>query len=57
MQKGIHLREWAVTGDQVRLLYEDETEVFIRKSDFDRAFGCIVSGKKEDIFRDFAIRQ
>ena len=57
MQKGIHLREWAVTGDRVRLLYEDETEVFVRKSDFDRAFGCIVSGKKEDIFRDFAIRQ
>ena len=53
--KDIHLQAWEIVGDQVRLSYEDGAEFFIRKTDFDRAFGCIVNGKKDEIRRDFAI--
>ena len=36
-------------------IYEDDTDFYVRKSDFDRAFGCIVSGEKNAIINDFSI--
>ena len=54
--KAIHLKAWKIEDDRVRLSYEDNSEFFVQKSDFDRAFGCIVSGAKDAIRRDFAIR-
>ena len=51
----IHLKSWKIEGDKVRLTYDDDTEFFVKKADFDRAFGCIISEEKEPIKLDFAI--
>ena len=51
----IHLKSWKIEGDKVCLTYDDDTEFFVKKTEFDRAFGCIISGEKEPIKRDFAI--
>ena len=53
--KAIHLKSWKIEGDRVRLTYEDDTEFYVKKTDFDRAFGCITSGEKEPIKNDFSI--
>lgn len=55
--KDVSLRIWNDVGDKVRLEYEDGTEVFVTKTDFNRAFGGIVSAPKADIIRDFAIKE
>lgn len=55
--KDVFLKKWNYAGSKVRLEYEDGTEVFVSKTDFDRAFGCIVSAPKADIIRDFAIKE
>lgn len=52
--KDVFLKEWNYAGDKVRLAYKDGSEVFVSKTDFDRAFGCIVSASKADVVRDFA---
>ncbi|MCR5636213.1 MAG: hypothetical protein K6F76_03415 [Clostridiales bacterium] len=54
--KGIHLKSWEIEDDRVHLIYEDDTDFYVRKSDFDRAFGCIVSGEKNAIKNDFSIK-
>ena len=36
--------------------YSDEDIVYVKKVDFDRAFGAIVSAEKHEIVRDFAIK-
>ena len=54
--KGIHLKSWVIEGDRVHLIYEDGTDFYVRKSDFDRAFGCVVSGEKNAIENDFSIK-
>ena len=46
---------WRAEGDKVRLVYEDNTELYVTKEDFDRAFGCIISASKDEVIRDFAI--
>ena len=51
----IHLKSWKIEGDRVRLTYDDNTEFFVKKTDFDRAFGCIINGEKNSIKHDFAI--
>lgn len=53
--KVLHLKSWKIEGDRVRLTYEDDTEFYVKKTDFDRAFGCIISGEKEPIKNDFSI--
>ena len=53
--KDVSLRKWNNEGGRVQLVYEDDTEVYVSKEDFDRAFGCIVSAPKNDVIRDFAI--
>ena len=55
--KDVFLKKWSNAGERVRLEYEDGTEVFVQKTDFDRAFGCIVSAPKSDIVRDFAAKE
>lgn len=56
MEKRICLTNWKIEGDAVRLQYEDGDTLFVKKTDFDRAFGCIVSASKQEIRRDFAIQ-
>lgn len=53
--KDTFLKNWNYAGEKVRLVYDDGSEVFVSKTDFDRAFGCIVSAPKSAIARDFAI--
>ncbi len=55
MEDSIHLKKWNYEGDKVKLEYQDESIVYVKKIDFDRAFGCIVSAAKSEIVRDFAI--
>lgn len=52
----IRLKEWDIIGDKVHLTYEDGSELLVKKSDFNRAFGCIVSATKAAVTRDFAIK-
>lgn len=49
------MKKWEYRGDKVLLEYHDGEEVFVNRSDFDRAFGTIINASKEDIKRDFAI--
>ena len=51
----IRLKSWKIEGDKVLLTYDDNTEFYVLKTDFDRAFGCIVSGEKDSIKSDFSI--
>ena len=53
--KTIHLKSWKIDGDRVLLTYDDNTEFYILKTDFDRAFGCIVNGERDSIKNDFSI--
>jgi len=55
MMKENRLSCWYAEGDKVRLVYEDSTELYVTKEDFDRAFGCIISLSKEEVIRDFAV--
>ena len=41
--KDVFLKKWEYAGDNVRLVYRDGTVMYVSKTDFDRAFGCIVS--------------
>lgn len=55
MDANVYLDKWNYDGDKVRLDYKDGSTVYVKKTDFDRAFGCIVSATKSEIIRDFAI--
>lgn len=46
---------WSAEKDRVKLVYEDNTTVYVSKEDFNRAFGCIISLSKDEVIRDFAI--
>lgn len=48
-----YLKEWNIVGSKVHLTYNNGTELLIDKTDFDRAFGCIVSASKEVVLRDY----
>ena len=37
-------------------VYSDEDIIYVKKVDFDRAFGAIVNAEKHEIVRDFAIK-
>lgn len=49
----ICLKDWQIQGNRVCLTYSDDTSLYISKSDFDRAFGCIISADKNAVIRDF----
>ena len=55
MENNIYLKDWEIEGEVVKLIYDDNTEFFVSKNDFDRAFQCMVSCHKSDIKRDFEI--
>lgn len=52
----ICVKEWKHDGERTRLVFSDGEVVFVKKTDFDRAFGCIVSAEKHEVIRDFAIK-
>ena len=53
--KEIYLSTWEIDGDRIKLTYKDKSVLFVKKTDFNRAFGCIVSATKSAVQRDFAI--
>lgn len=57
MPKEIHLTKWAYDGDRVKLEYSDGDIVYITRKDFKRAFMCISSLTKEEVIRDFGIKE
>ena len=41
----IYLSDWSIDGDRVKLVYSDEDVVYVKKIDFDRAFGALRNTK------------
>lgn len=53
----INLADWSYEGDQrVKLVYTDKDVLYVTREDFNRAFGAIVSASKDEVIRDFAIK-
>lgn len=46
------LKSWKVCNDFVILTY-DEGELYVSRTDFNRAFGCIVSANYDSVKHDF----
>lgn len=49
------LRSWQVIGDRVLLCWSDGSEFYVSKPDFNRLFGPIVSGDKDQIKKEFGL--
>ena len=58
MKERIYLSVWVPEGeDKVKLVYSDDEIVYVTKEDFNRAFGAIINAEKDDVIRDFAIKE
>ncbi len=58
MSNKVYLDNWKpMDNGTVKLTYKDGEEVYVQKTDFDRAFGAIVSADKDAVVRDFAIKE
>lgn len=57
MNNNIYLKKWNYAGDRVRLIYDDNSVLYVTKKDFDRAFGCIIALTKEEAEENFAIKE
>ena len=55
MDKKVYLKKWKILGKKVKLTYKDRTRLYVKKTDFNRAFQCMITCPKSDIKRDFAI--
>lgn len=55
MIEPVYLVHWACIDQYAILVYSDNTVFSVLKSDFDRAFGAIVSAPKDDVLRDFGL--
>ena len=49
------LTKWERNGERIRLEFLDGSILYVKKQDFDRAFGCIINLTKEQVEADFAI--
>ena len=50
-----YLTKWARNGERIQLEFLDGSILYVKKQDFDRAFGCIISLTKEQVLAEFAI--
>ena len=50
-----YLTKWERNGERIRLEFLDGSILYVKKQDFDRAFGCIINLTKEQVQADFAI--
>ena len=46
MSNEIYLKDAEIMGDKVKMIYQDDSELFVSKTDYDRAFGPIISSPK-----------
>lgn len=51
-----YLTKWERNGERIRLEFLDGSILYVKKQDFDRAFGCIINLTKEQVQADFAIQ-
>ena len=49
------LTKWERNGERIRLEFLDGSILYVKKQDFDRAFGCIINLTKEQVQAEFAI--
>ena len=47
--------KWERNGERIQLEFLDGSIMYVKKQDFDRAFGCIINLTKEQVEADFAI--
>lgn len=50
------IEKWEIKGEFAYLTYSDNDTVKVKKEDFNRAFGAIVSASKDAVVRDFAVK-
>lgn len=50
-----YLTKWERNGERIWLEFLDGSILYVKKQDFDRAFGCIINLTKEQVEADFAI--
>lgn len=50
-----YLTRWTRKGERIQLEFLDGSILYVKKQDFDRAFGCIINLTKEQVQADFAI--
>ena len=50
-----YLTKWERNGERIRLEFLYGSILYVKKQDFDRAFGCIINLTKEQVQADFAI--
>ena len=50
-----YLTKWERNGERIRLEFLDCSILYVKKQDFDRAFGCIINLTKEQVQAEFAI--
>ena len=50
-----YLTKWERNGERIRLEFLDGSILYVKKQDFDRAFGCIINLTKEQVQAEFAI--
>lgn len=55
MDKKVYLKKWKILGKKVKLTYKDRTRLYVKKTDFNRSFQCMLTCSKSIIKRDFAI--
>ena len=53
----VYLKEWIDEGDKIKLIYKDGDSFYVSKTDFNKAFGCMINCEKEEIRRDFDINR
>lgn len=56
MEQKIYVKKWNYEGDKVQLEYHDGSTLLVRKKDFNQAFGSIVNASKQEVERDYAIK-
>ena len=51
-----YITAWNHEGERIKLRFLDGSILYVTKTDFDRAFGCIINLTKEEVEKDFAIQ-
>lgn len=49
MDKKVYLKKWKIIGKKVKLTYKDRTRLYVKKTDFNRAFQCMLTCPKSII--------
>ena len=53
----VYLKEWIDEGDKIKFVYEDGDSFYVSRVDFNRAFGCLISGEKDEIKEGYDINR